>query len=500
MLASFKNNLKEATTTILPIVVFVITLCLIVPMPPKLLISFLLSSLLLILGTGLFTFGAELSMVVIGERIGNKLVKSKKILMILLISFIIGTVVTIAEPDLRVLADQLTNIPSNTLIIIISVGLGIFMLLAAARSLFGLSLNWIQLISFIIIFILIPFVPEDFIPVAFDSGGVTTGTISIPFIMTMGIGLVANRTDKNAKDFSFGLVGLCSTGPILMVMLMGLFYPTNTTMDTGMFLNNSWGFIDYIHQVSISLGDVLFSITPIVLVFIIFQLFTKDINKIELRKIIFGILIVIIGLTLFLTAANVGFMDMGYFIGESLTSSNHKYLLVPISMIIAFFVAIAEPAVAILIDQVEELTEGSISKSSMKFGLSIGVSLAAGLSIIRAFTGTSILYYILPCYILCLILMFVVPKTFTAIAFDSGGAAGGTLTTAFLLPIAIGICLSTGGNILTDAFGLAAMASVVPIITVQLIGLIYEVKQRIITRIEELDDSIIDYNWEGSNG
>lgn len=500
MLKSIKNNLKEAATTIMPIVIFVMLLCIIIPMPPSLLISFLISSFLLIIGTGLFTFGADISMLIIGEKIGNKLVKSKKIWLILLVSLIIGTVITVAEPDLRVLADQLSTIHSNTFIIIISIGVGAFMLLASLRSLFGLDLNMILLISFLIIFALLPFVPEDFIPVAFDSGGVTTGTISIPFIMTLGVGLAANRTDKKAQESSFGLIALGSTGPILMIMLMGIFYKPDTIVDMNQFVSGAWGINDYINQLSISFGDVLFSVSPIVVVFAIFQLLTKDAHKEELRKIALGIIIIVIGLTLFLTAANVGFMDMGYYIGEHMANSTYKYLLIPITMVIAFFIAIAEPAVMILIDQVEELTEGSISKNAMRLGLSIGVSLAAGLSIIRTFTGTSILYYIIPIYLICMILMLIVPKTFTAIGFDSGGATGGTLTTAFLLPIAIGVSLANNGNILTDAFGIAALASVVPIITVQLIGLVYKVKNNVIIRIEELDDTIIDYEWGEANG
>lgn len=500
MLENFKNGFKEALATIMPIVIFVMLLTLIIPIPVDLLVSFLFSAFLLIIGTGLFTFGADISMLIIGERIGSKLVRSKKLWIILIVSLIIGTVITIAEPDLRVLADQLSTIPSNTLIIIISIGVGVFLLISALRSLFGLDLNMILLISFLIIFGLLPFVPEDFIPVAFDAGGATTGTISIPFIMTLGVGLAANRTDKKAKEDSFGLIALGSTGPILMVMLLGMFYKTSTTVDMDMFTGKIGGIMDYINQIWISFGDVLFSISPIVAVFLVFQLFTRDVKRKELRKVVFGLIVIIIGLTLFLTAANVGFMDMGYYIGEAVANSNHKYLLVIIAMIISFFIAIAEPAVKILIDQVEELTEGSISKNTMRIGLSVGVSLAGGLSIIRAFTGTSILYYLIPAYVLCLGLMFVTPKTFTAIGFDSGGATGGTLTMAFLLPLAIGVCLANGGNILTNAFGISALASVVPIITVQLIGIIYKYKNAMMTKVEELDESIIDYRWGESNG
>lgn len=496
MLKHLKNNLIEALLTIVPIVIIVMALTVIIPISPSLLISFLLSALMLVVGTGLFTFGADISMLIIGEKIGDKLVRSKNIWLVLFICFVIGTVITIAEPDLRVLADQLTSVSSTLLIIVISVGVGLYMLLSAIRSIFSLDLNKMLFISFVLIFILLLFVPDNFIPVAFDSGGVTTGTISIPFIMTLGIGLTANRTDKKAKESSFGLIALCSTGPILMVMLLGMIYNSNVSVEASQLINNSFGYNAYISQFIISFKDVLFSISPIVMVFIIYQLLTRDVNKKELRKIVFGIIVIIIGLTLFLTAANVGFMDMGYFIGEYMFNSRYKYLLVPVIMIMAFFIAIAEPAVKILIDQVEELTEGSISKRSMQWGLSIGVCIAAGLSIIRVFTKTPFLYYAVPGYAICLILMFFVPKTFTAIAFDSGGATGGTLTTTFLLPIAIGACLANNGNILTDAFGLAALVSLVPIITIQLIGIIYQVKNKASISIDDLDESIVDYCWE----
>lgn len=497
MLNNFKNNFQETLITIVPIVLIVVLLTLFIPIPPFLLTSFFISSFLLILGTSLFTFGADISMLSIGEKLGDKLVRSRMMWFILFVCLIIGTVITIAEPDLRVLADQLTSIPSNTLIIVISVGVGIYMMLSALRSIFNLDLNTILLISFIIIFGLISFVPSDLIPIAFDAGGATTGTISIPFIMTLGVGLTARRTDKKARESSFGLVALCSTGPILAVMLLGMIYNPEVSTDVSLLINDTFSYNNYLTQLFTSLKDVLFSISPIILVFIVYQLITRDVKKMEMRKIIFGIIVIIIGLTLFLTAANVGFMDMGYFIGEELFNSQYKSLLIPIVMIISFFVAIAEPAVQILIDQVEDITEGSISRKSMNLGLSIGVSIASGLSVLRVFTGTPFIYYALPGYLICLFLMFFVPKTFTAIGFDSGGATGGTLTTTFLLPIAIGACISKKGNILQDAFGISALASLVPIITVQIIGLIYQYKNRKLLSIDEVDDSIVDYVWEG---
>lgn len=495
-----RDDLINSLRTIGPLVLIVLILGLFIPMNNVFLISFLLSSVLLIVGSALFTFGADLSMVIIGNKIGKDLVKSKNVFVILIISFVIGTVVTIAEPDLLVLTEQITSISNLVLILTISIGVGVCMLLASARSIFGWDLNKILIISFILIFILTLFVPTDFISVAFDSGGVTTGTMSIPFIITLGIGLVSNRVDKKAKEDSFGLVALASTGPIVMVLLLGLLYNPQGTMVFDKSIYTNFEFSNYLSQILSCLKDVLLAISPILIVFLIYYFITKNVTKTELHKIIFGVIITIFGLTIFLVASNVGFLNMGYYIGEYIGNSNFKYWLVPIIMLLSFFIAIAEPAVIILIDQVEDFTEGAISKGVLKVSLALGVSIAAGLSIVRVFTGVPFIYYAAVGYGIALLLTFFIPKVFTAIAFDAGGATGGSLTTTFLLPMAIGACYAVGGNVFTDAFGLASMVSLVPIITVEMVGLIYQFKTRIITRVEMLDDSIVDYNWEVNNG
>ncbi len=496
MIKELKKNLHSAAATILPIVFIVQIITLIIPVDTGVLVSFLVSSVLLIFGSALFTFGADLSMILIGNKIGKDLVRSKKVILILVVGFIIGTVVTIAEPDLLVLAEQLTSIPSWLLILIISLGVGVCTLLASARSLFGWDLNIMLIIGFIAIFILMLFVPKDFIPVAFDSGGVTTGTMSIPFILTLGMGLVANRIDSKAKEESFGLVALASTGPIIMVLLLGLFmnFESGMTFDNSIYTNFS--FNNYWLQLGTCFKDVIMAVSPILLVFIVYQLITRRTSKLEFHKIILGTIITVIGLTIFLVASNVGFLNMGYYIGEYIAGTEYRSWLIPIIMILAFFIAIAEPAVVILIDQVEEFTEGGISKGLLKIALALGVSSAAGLAMHRVFTGTSFMIYALIGYGIALILTFFIPKVFTAIAFDAGGATGGSLTTTFLLPIAIGACYVLGGNVYTDAFGLASMVSLVPIITVEITGIVYEFKTRLITKVENLDDSIVDYNWE----
>lgn len=500
MLDEFKKSFKSACVTILPITVFVLFIIMFTPVEIDISISFILSSLLLIFGSALFTFGAGMSMELIGNKIGKDLVRSKKVWLILIVGFIIGTIVTVAEPDLLVLAEQLTSIPTWLLIITISVGVGLCVMLASARSLFGLNLNVLLIIGFIIIFILMFFVPVDFIPVAFDSGGVTTGTMSVPFILTLGIGLVSSRIDKKAKEESFGLIALASTGPIIMVMLLGLFmnYESGMTFDSSIYTNYS--FSNYLVQLVACFKDVLVSIFPILVVFFIYQALTHRVKKKEFRKIILGTLITILGLTIFLVASNVGFLNMGYYIGNYFSSIGYKEILIPIIMLLAFFIAIAEPAVVILLDQVEEFTAGGISNNLLKVALALGVSIASGLSLHRAFTGTSFMIYALIGYGIALGLTFFIPKVFTAIAFDAGGATGGSLTTTFLLPIAIGSCVALGGNVYTDAFGLASMVSLVPIITVEVVGLIYDVKSRFAIDFESLDDSIVDYDWEVNHG
>jgi len=500
MIKKLRESFINSMQSIGPVILIVLILSIFIQIKTSIIISFLYSSILLILGLTLFTFGADISLVVIGNKIGKDLIKSKKVLIILVVSFIIGIVVTIAEPDLLVLAEQVTSIPNIPLILTISLGVGICVLLASARSMFGWDLNKILWLFFIVIFILSFFVPLDFIPIAFDSGGVTTGTISIPFIITLGIGLVSSRVDKKAKEDSFGLVSLASTGPILMVLLLGLLYNPQTSMTFDNSIYTNFKFSNYYTQLSVCFKEVLIAITPIFAVFLIYAFMTKRVRKKEFKKIIFGIVVTIIGLTIFLIASNVGYLNVGYFIGDFFGKSSYKYLLIPVIMILSFFISLAEPAVIILIDQIEEFTEGGISKDILKFALAIGVSIAAGLSILRIFNETPFIYYALIGYGVSLGLTFFIPKVFTAIAFDAGGATGGSLTTAFLLPIAIGACYSIGGNVFADAFGLASMVSLVPIITIEIVGVIYQIKTHIIARVEALDDSIVDYNWEVSNG
>lgn len=418
----------------------------------------------------------------IGEKTGSAITKSKNIFLVILITFIMGLVITISEPDLQVLAQQVPSIPNMTLIIAVAIGVAAFLVLAVLRMLFKIPLAYLLVGFYIIIFGLTPFVSKDFLAIAFDSGGVTTGPMTVPFIMSFGIGIAAIRSDRHAEDDTFGLVSMCSIGPILAVLILGMIFKPgsaehvsesipviNDTVELGKL---------FVHELPEYLKEMAISILPIVIIFGIIQLFTRDLNKRTLIKILVGIIYTYIGLVLFLTGVNVGFMPAGNYLGQTIAGLSFSWIIVPIGMIIGYFIVQAEPAVFVLTKQVEEMTSGAISAKAMGTSLSIGVAISVGLAMIRVLTGISILYFLVPGYLIALVLTFFVPKIFTAIAFDSGGVASGPMTATFLLPFAMGACEALGGNIITDAFGIVAMVAMTPLITIQIMGMIFRIKER----------------------
>ncbi len=498
MINNFIKSCKETTITIIPIALLIIFVSLLFGVDSKNVFSFIISSVLLIIGISFFTFGADISMMIIGEKIGSALINSRKTKIILLVTFLIGVIITMAEPDLKVLATQLTSIPEETLILVVSLGIGLFLMLSAIKILFKLEMRTILIISYLIIFALLCFSPQEFIPVAFDASGVTTGPISVPFILALGVGLTSFRTDKESKNDTFGLIALCSIGPIITVLILGLLFHGTSTYDASIYTSNLPLITSYLNNFVTCLKDVLFCILPVFIVYLIFKTIKKDtISKRENRKIILGFIITFIGLTLFLTGANVGYMKIGYQIGELFINHEKLALLLPFGMIIGFLIILVEPAVKILNNEVENITEGSISKSMMQISLSIGTALAICLSLIRIATGISILYFLIPGYIIALVLMFISPKIFTSIAFDAGGSVSGPLTATFILPLAIGASSALGGNIFTDAFGLVALIAMSPLITIQLLGFIFKIKtkQEIYSSI---DEEIIEYDWRSA--
>lgn len=477
------EKLKESLGAVLPIIGIVLVLCFsIAPIPNSVLMTFVVGAVLLIIGMMFFTLGAEMAMTPMGERIGTKLTNTRKISVVIVLCFILGFIITISEPDLQVLAEQVPSIPNYTLIIAVATGVGIFLVAAVLRMLFGIPLAHMLLILYPIIFILASIVPQDFLTVAFDSGGVTTGPMTVPFIMALGIGFSAVRSDKHAENDSFGLVALCSVGPILAVLLLGLLYhPGGSGYERTMIVktDNSVEMWQLFQEgLPYYMKEMLISLLPIILFFFIFQIVSLHLHKKTLVKIIIGIIYTYIGLVLFLTGVNVGFMPAGNYLGQVIAGLSYPWIIVPIGMLIGYFIVKAEPAVYVLTEQVEELTSGAISAKAMGMSLSIGVAFSLGLAMVRVLIGISILWFLLPGYAVALGLTFFVPKIFTAIAFDSGGVASGPMTATFLLPFSMGACEALGGNVVTDAFGVVAMVAMTPLITIQILGLIYQIQEQ----------------------
>ncbi|MBD9196067.1 MAG: DUF1538 domain-containing protein [Clostridiales bacterium] len=472
------------------------------PVPTDVLLAFLMGAVLLILGMGLFTLGADTAMLPIGERVGAQMTKSRKLWVVVSVSLLIGIIVTISEPDLQVLAGQVPGIPNAVLIGAVAVGVGIFLVVALLRILFQIPLNGLLIASYIVIFALAAFAPKDFLAVAFDSGGVTTGPMTVPFIMALGLGVSSTRSDGKAGEDSFGLVALCSVGPILAVLVLALVYQA-----AGAYVPNlvpeagdsrelcrlfAQGFPVYAREMGAALA-------PIAAFFAVFQVVSLRMPRKNVLKIVVGLLYTYVGLVLFMTGVNVGFLPAGTYLGRQIAALDQNWVLIPIGMLMGWFIVQAEPAVHVLNRQVEELTSGAIPGKAMSTSLSIGVAVSIGLAMLRVLTGVSIFVLLVPGYLCAIGLSFVVPKIFTAIAFDSGGVASGPMTATFLLPFAMGACETLGGNVVTDAFGVVAMVAMTPLITIQLLGLAYKWKLRktempdaAAPEIPAADDEIID--------
>jgi len=479
-----KQKVLESLSAVLPVTAIVLLLSVsIVSMDIATLALFLIGSLLLILGMGLFSLGAELAMIPLGEKAGKQLISFNKVPFIMLCCFLIGAFITIAEPNVQVLAEKTPSINNWVLILSVSFGIGIFLVFSLIRSIFDIALYKFLFVAYGIVFVLCYLVPEAFVVLAFDSGGVATGPITIPFIMALGIGLsrIGKRFGKGEGD-GFGMIALSAVGPIIAILVLGLIYGDSTkeyvpkeiitppdSKELGM---------QFINELPKYMYDVMMALVPIVVFFIIFQIFFFKLRKRQLIKIIVGIIYTFFGLVLFLTGANVGFMPAGTYIGSELAKLDHNIVIVPISMIIGYFIIRAEPAVPVLNQQVEETTNGTISKSTMMNGISIGMALSVGLSVLRILYDIPAIWFILSGYLIALLLSFVVPKKFTSIAFDSGCVASGVMASTFLLPFTIGACEAVSGDVLTNAFGIIGMVTMTPIIIIQFIGVIYRIKTR----------------------
>lgn len=472
------KKLRESLVSVFPIVVlvFVLNLTPLISFTNADMVVFLVSAVFLIFGIALFNLGADLAMTPMGEHIGSGLTKLRSLALLLSVCFAMGILITIAEPDLTVLANQVSTIMSSTaLIFTVGAGVGLLLVIAILKIVTRTSLSRLLLFFYMFLFAVTALLIESgnghLVPMGFDSGGVTTGPITVPFIMALGVGIATTIGGKNSSENSFGLIALCSVGPILAVLLLGC------TVSGEMEAYDLSQYVlryDFAHVVEVifeTAKEVAIALGLIVVFFAILQIVVLKLPKKRLFQIAIGISYTFVGLVIFLSAVKIGFMPLGYKLGIQI--SNNKVASIIFSLVIGMIVVLAEPAVQVLNKQVEDITEGTVSRRSMMIALSIGVGLSICLSIVRIIYDFNILVYLIPGYMISLGLSFFVPGLYTAIAFDSGGVASGPLTSSFILPFAVGVCVGvTGGvsDILANAFGIVAMVAMAPLITIQLLG------------------------------
>ncbi len=489
------EKLAESLKSVLPVTAVIFLLCFFVaPVPSSVMLAFVLGACFLIVGMGLFSLGADMAMSRIGEHIGAVMSRSKKLWIILIVSLAVGVFITVSEPDLMVLAQQVSNIPNHIIIWSVALGVGIFLVLSMLRIFFNIPLRWLLVGFYTMLFILAFFVPRDYLSTAFDSGGVTTGPMTVPFIMALGVGVSSVRSDSRAGEDSFGLIALCSIGPIVAVMILGLLYSAEGGTYSPFVvpeISNSmelWqlfaeAFPEYFKEVAMAF-------LPIIAIFGIFQIPRSRMRGNDLVRACVGILYTYLGLVLFLTGANVGFMPVGNYLGELIGALPYRWIIIPVGMLLGYFIVAAEPAVHVLNKQVHDMTEGTIPPKAMSISLSVGVAISVGLAMLRVLTGMHIMWLLIPGYSIALLLSFFVPPMFTAIAFDSGGVASGPMTATFLLPLAMGLCVAVGGDVSQDAFGVVAMVAMTPLITIQILGLIYRYKTMQAAKTADTDATI----------
>ena len=472
------SKIKEALVSALPItaIVYLMSLTPWFHFSAAELITFTIGAVLLILGIALFNLGADLAMTPMGTHVGSGLSKQRKLGLLLAVCFILGMLITIAEPDLQVLATQVSAVMNGTLLIYaVGLGVGTFLVVAILRIVFHRALGNILTLFYMLLFavslLLVVQGNESLLPLAFDSGGVTTGPITVPFIMALGVGISGVLGDRKSQENSFGLVALCSVGPVLAVLVLGIFFSSDLTYAVPDYQVSSDILGSFLTSLGHTAKEVAIALGLIVMFFLICQFTFLHLPRKRLLRIAIGVLFTYAGLVIFLTGVNVGFMPIGYKLGFELARVN-KVFLVVLGLIMGVLVVLAEPAIHVLNQQVEDVTGGAITRRAMITGLCVGVGASIALSVIRIIFDFSLVYYIIPRYFISLGLALLVPRVYTAIAFDSGGVASGPMTSGFILPFAVGVCVSIQGEsaVLRDAFGVVALVAMTPLITNQLLG------------------------------
>lgn len=480
------DKFKEVALSVLPITIIVLILNFtIAPLEYYLLIRFLVGALLIILGLSIFLFGAYIGIEPLGSLMGSVLAKNKKLWKLLIFGFVLGFLITIAEPDLQILARQINDVTSgmiskSSILVVVSVGVGAMLVMGLLRVVYNIPLNKLLTIIYGIIFLLAIFTTPEFLAIAFDASGATTGAMAVPFILAIGLGVSFAKGGRNSHEDSFGFVGIASTGPILSVLIMSIIYKTESLTSSLAYDNlaSEEVLMPFIDQIPHMIIEVAIAMLPLLLIFLIFQIMSFKLSKHKFGKILKGLLYTFIGLVLFLTGVNAGFMEVGSKVGYAVASLEYNWVIVPIGFLLGLVVILAEPAVHVLTEQIEDVTSGYIKRKFILYSLSIGVAFAVSLSMLRIMVfGIKLWHYIVPGFLAALIMSFFSPKLFIGIAFDSGGVASGPMTATFILAFAQGAAEAVeGANVLVDAFGVIAMVAMTPLIALQVLGLLYKRK------------------------
>ncbi len=504
MLKELRAKIMEALVSTLPVtaIVYILALTPLFDLSRTELITFTIGAVMLVLGIGLFSLGADLAMTPMGTHVGSGLSKQKKLGLLLTVCFVLGMLITIAEPDLQVLANQVSAVMSGTVLIYaVGFGVGAFLIIAILKIVFRRSLSQILMLFYMLLFalalLLVVRGNAPLLPMAFDSGGVTTGPITVPFIMALGVGIANILGDRRSKENSFGLVSLCSVGPVLAVLVLSIFSRNDLTYQVPDYTVSEDILGAFLHTAGHTCKEVAIALGLIVAFFMICQVAFLKLSAKHLKRIAVGVGFTYVGLVIFLTGVNVGFMPVGYKLGHALGSGSDVFLIC-FGLVCGVLTVLAEPAIHVLNAQVEDVTGGLVSKKSMMIGLCVGVGASIALSMIRIVFDFSLVYYVIPGYFIALALSLFVPPVYTAIAFDSGGVASGPMTSGFILPFAVGACVAIQGEaaVLRDAFGVVALVAMTPLITIQLLGFRGIVAERVnerkaMKRILDADDQQI---------
>ena len=477
-------NLKKVIKGILPIIIFVLILSIILKIDIGTIIRFLSSSLLVIMGLTLFTTGTDISLNEMGKNISNLLIKKKNIILILIVSLLLGTFITLLEPEFLTIGYEAGNIPTSILLISVSISIGIFLMLAMYRILKRINLRYYIIISYLLIFFVLTISNFQVVPFAFDMGSVVVGAISAPFILAFGGNLASKMKRKDSSEF--GILSFCAIGPILMILILSLIYKPNIMYDSDPILKQ----LDFLETLWTNFYQVFMSLSLLVIFYLVLTRKTKK-KKIEQRKIMIGLIMVLVGITLFLTGGDVGFFKLAYLLGSKLGNIN-KIIIILIGGIFGFLIAKIEPNVKVLVSYVDKVTNGGIKDKFLETWLCIGVSISFMLSLFRVLNGYSVMIFLIPTYFLAIFFAFFTPTNFLGLSFDAGGVVTGSMSSSFLLPLLIGVASIISNNYLNEAFGVMALISIIPIIILEIVGMIYNIEVKN-DNTKYLDDKIIDY-------